>query len=132
VRLTHASVYAVTALAYLAREKPGSPVASGAIARAERIPDLFLLKVLLRLAQAGLVRSRRGPGGGYTLARNPKDITLLDIVEAVDRPVRSVADPVGREGARLDKQLQSVCDAAASRVRELLATVTLAELAKAR
>jgi Rrf2 family protein len=132
MKLTRATAYAVIALAYLARENADVPVASGAIARAGGIPDLFLLKVLLRLVQARLVRSRRGPGGGYTLARDPKDITLLEIVEAVEGPLRGMADPVSREGAALDKRLQSVCAAAASQVRELLATVTLAELAKVR
>jgi Rrf2 family protein len=132
MKLTSASTHAVTALAYLAREKPDGPVVSGTIARAEGIPELFLLKLLRPLVHAGLVRSRKGPGGGYSLARKPKDITLLEIVEAVDGPLRGVAGAVGKEGARVDKQLQAVCDATASLVRERLATVTLAELAKGR
>jgi Rrf2 family protein len=83
MKLTSASTYAVTALAYLAREKPDGPVTAHVIAGAEGIPELFLLKLLNPLAQAGLVRSRKGPGGGYALARDPKDVTLLEVVEAV-------------------------------------------------
>jgi Rrf2 family protein len=132
MKLTRASTYAVTALAYLAREKPEGPVAAHAIASAEGIPEKFLLKLLLPLVGAGLVRSRKGPGGGYVLGRKPKDVTLLEIVEAVDGPLRALAEPVGKEGAALDKRLQSVCDAIAAQVRERLAAVTLAELAKGR
>jgi Rrf2 family protein len=129
MKLTSASAYAVTALAYLARERPGGHVAAQAIARDESIPEPFLLKLLRPLVRAGLVRSRRGPGGGYALARDPKDITLLEVVEAVDGPLRAVVKPVGKEGAAVDKRLQAICDAVAAQVRERLATVTLAGLA---
>jgi Rrf2 family protein len=129
MKLTNASTYAVTALAYLAREKPAGSVTAHVIAGAEGIPELFLLKLLTPLAQAGLVCSRKGPGGGYALAHKPKDITLLQIVEAVEGPLHGVAPPLGKEGAAIDKRLRAVCDAVAAHVRERLTAVTLAELA---
>jgi Rrf2 family protein len=132
MKLTSASTYAVTALAYLAREQPAGPVTAHVIAGAEGIPEMFLLKLLTPLAHAGLVRSRKGPGGGYALARDPKDVALLEIVEAVEGPLRGVAPSVGKEGADLDRRLQAVCDAVAAVVRERLAAVTLEELAKGR
>jgi Rrf2 family protein len=130
MKLTSASTYAVTALAYLAREQPAGPVTAHVIAVAEGIPEKFLLKLLTPLAHAGLVLSRRGPGGGYALARDPKGVTLLEIIDAVDGLLRGVVRPVGKEGAALDKRLQAVCNAAAALVRERLKQVTLAELAR--
>ena len=70
---------------------------------------------------------------GYSLAKRPRDITLLEVIEAVDGPLRAMAELVGDgEGAALDKRLQVVCDEALAVVREGLEKVTLAELAKAR
>jgi Rrf2 family protein len=112
------------------REQPAGPVTAHVIARAEDIPELFLLKLLRPLALAGLVRSRQGPGGGYALARDPEDVTLLEVVETVEGPLSGVAQPVGKEGAALDRRLQAVCDAVTAVVRGRLAAVTLAELAK--
>ena len=133
MKLTRASGYALAALAYLAREKPEAPVASHDMAaRANGIPEKFLLKILRRLASVGILRSIRGPNGGYRLAHAPKDITLLEVVEAVDGPIRGLAEPVGDgEGRALDKRLQAVCEEAAA-ARQRLAKVTLAELAKAK
>jgi len=132
MKLTRASSYALAALAYLAREKPDAPVASHDMAaRANGIPERFLLKVLKPLVDSGVLKSVKGPNGGYQLARAPKDVTLLEVVEAVDGPIRGLAEPVGDgEGRALDKRLQAVCEEAAALVRERLAKVTLAELAK--
>jgi Rrf2 family protein len=128
MRLTHASAYALTYLVHLARERPDRPVPSHEAAREAVLPERFLMKVLRPLVWAGVLRSVRGPSGGYTLARAPKDVTLLEVVEAVDGPLRGDAGAVGTEGVALDRRLQAVCDGAAALVRERLAQVTLAEL----
>jgi Rrf2 family protein len=79
------------------------------------------MKALRPLVHAGVLRSVRGPGGGYALARDPKHITVLEVVEAVDRPLRGDHQPVGGgEGAALDRRLQAMCDQAAALVRERL------------
>jgi Rrf2 family protein len=132
MKLTKASGYAVAFLAYLAREKPDAPVPSHEIAREKGLPERFLPKVLKPLVDSGVLRSLKGPNGGYALARDPRDVTLLEVVEAVDGPLCGLADPVGKEGGALDKRLQAVCDKAAALVRERLAAVTLAELAQGR
>jgi Rrf2 family protein len=132
IKLTLACTHAVTALAYLARQKPNAHLVSHAIARAEGIPEKFLLKLLRPLVSAGILRSVRGPNGGFALARDGKDVSLLEVIEAVDGPRRAVVTPVGKEGAAVDKRLQAVCDEAVASVRERLATVTLAELARER
>jgi Rrf2 family protein len=128
MKLTHASTHAVAFLAYLAKGKPDAPVPSHEVAREKGLPERFLLKVLRSLVNSGALRSLKGPHGGYRLARDPKDVTLLEVVEAVDGPLRAVVTPVGKEGAALDKRLQAECDKATVLVRERLVMVTLAEL----
>ena len=132
MKLTRASSYAVQALVYMAREGAGRPVPSHVAARAQGSPERFLLKVLKPLVDAGVLRSLKGPNGGYRLARPPKGLTLLEVVEAADGPVRGDAPPVGagKDGAAFGGRLQGVCDGAATLVRERLAGVTLAELAR--
>jgi Rrf2 family protein len=75
---------ALRALIYLARQGSDEPVLVRDIAAAERIPHPFLSKLLLSLRNRGIVRSTRGPGGGYTLARTPGRIVLSDVVETFD------------------------------------------------
>jgi Rrf2 family protein len=133
MKLSRASNYALQALAYMAGQSPGKPAASHHVAEARDIPERFLLKVLKPLVDARVLLSLKGPHGGYRLARAPKEITLLEVVEAVDGPIRSEAPEVGKNGgAALDKRLQSVCDGVAAITRQRLAKTTLAELLKAK
>jgi Rrf2 family protein len=131
LKLSHASAYALAALVHMARQPENASVPSHVIAEARSIPWRQLLKALESLVAAGLLRSVRGPNGGYRLARPPKDVTLLEVVETVDGAIRGDAPAVGRGGAAaLDRRLQQMCDEAAALARERLAKVTLAELAK--
>jgi Rrf2 family protein len=131
MKLNHASGYALAALVHMASHPTGKPLASHHIAEARGIPEGFLLKLLKPLVDVGILKSVKGPNGGYRLARAPKDITLLEVVEAVDGPIRGDAPAVGRGGAAaLDRRLQQMCDEAAALAHERLAKVTLAELAK--
>jgi Rrf2 family protein len=134
MKMTRASAYALKALAYLAQQKGGQPVPSHVMAEAARgIPKLFLLKCLLRATSAGLLRSVKGPNGGYVLARPAREISMLEIIEGVDGPLRGDAPQVGHgAAAALDARLQVVCDEIAVLLRERLAKVTLADLARAK
>ncbi len=119
MKLTRASAYALKALTYLARQKSSEPIPSHVMAAATRgIPKLFLLKCLLRATSAGLLRSVKGPNGGYVLARPPREISVLEIIEGVDGPVRGDAPQVGQgAAATLDSRLQEVCDSVAVLLR---------------
>lgn len=76
--------HALRALIYLTVHQARWPVLVREIAEEERIPRPFLSKILHDLNKRGLVASSKGPGGGYSLARDPKDIRLSDVVQAVD------------------------------------------------
>lgn len=78
--------YALRAMIHLADNVDG--VARGSeIARDEHIPKYYLEKVIRDLMRGGLVRARRGPGGGYQLARPPETISFRDVIEAVEGPI---------------------------------------------
>jgi Rrf2 family protein len=131
MRLTRASRYAIGALVHLAR-RPSGPLASHDIARAEHIPEWFLLKVLKPIAAAGILYSYRGPGGGYQLARPTKSISLLEVIETVEGPIRGHVEPWDSADSGLHRRLQEIFDRAATEVRRQLKSVSIAELAKGR
>ncbi len=80
--------YACRAVVELAAQgRTTEPLAVDRIAARRHIPEKFLVHVLLQLKRAGVVQSVRGARGGYLLAKTPEDISLLDIIQAVDGPV---------------------------------------------
>ena len=80
---TQTSEYALRAVAWLAGH-PGDVHTTGEIAEGTQVPTSYLSKVLQTLARAGIVRSQRGLGGGFSLARTPEELTVLDVIESVD------------------------------------------------
>lgn len=83
--ITREADYTIRAVLHLAgRDDPSRPVSTGELADAMDIPYRFLRKLVGRMVTAGLVNSQRGKGGGVTLAKPPKNISLLDVLMAVD------------------------------------------------
>jgi len=72
---------------YLARLDPSQRAATSQIAEEQEIPPSFLAKIISQLSIAGLIHTSRGARGGVSLARKPEDISLLDVVEAIDGPI---------------------------------------------
>lgn len=120
MKLTTKGRYSVMALAELAGSAQGRPLALADIARRQGISLSYLEQLFARLRRAGLVRSVRGPGGGYLLARPAADIHVADIVLAVERRQRADAGgqgPVESLWRRLDAHML-----------DFLSGVTLADL----
>jgi Rrf2 family protein len=131
MKLTRASSYAIHALVFMAAEKQNQPVASHHIAKARGIPERFLLKVLKPLVSARVLHSIKGPNGGYRLARPANDITILEILEAVDGPVKG--QPTfsrDEKNGSLNKRLDQICSQAAEQVRKHLQRVRISDLAR--
>ena len=82
--------YAIRALAELAASPTGRPVTSERLAEAQGIPPKFLENILLELRRSEIVASQRGAEGGYTLARPAADVSLADVIRAVEGPIASV------------------------------------------
>ncbi|MFZ5596942.1 MAG: RrF2 family transcriptional regulator [Bacillota bacterium] len=87
MRLNQATDYAMRAVLYLSGLPFGQVVEARLIAEEEHIPIRFLLKILRLLIKGGIVESHRGVNGGYSLARQPSQITMLDVVEAMEGPI---------------------------------------------
>lgn len=87
MQITRQADYAVRAVLHLARNGE-QRTATSSIAEEQRIPPSFLAKIISQLSIAGLLHTSRGARGGVTLARNPHEITLLEVIEAIDGPIQ--------------------------------------------
>ncbi len=87
LRISRKIDYGLRAMIYLSSIPMESVVPFREIARQMDVPEDFLAKILKTLVDQGLVKSTRGPHGGYALARNPADVSFLDVIEAVEGPV---------------------------------------------
>jgi len=130
VRITAKVDYAVRAATELAAAPPG-PMKGDALATSQGIPVKFLENILADLRRAGLVASQRGAEGGYRLARPPSDITVADIIRAVEGPLADVhgtpPEMVAYAGPAAD--LAKVWVATRAALRMILEEVTVADIA---
>jgi Rrf2 family protein len=85
--ITRATEYAIRTIIYLAQQPPGEIVLKKDICRTQDVTPAFLTKILQPLIKAGIVSSQRGVGGGFLLAKNATEITLLDIFQAEEGPL---------------------------------------------
>lgn len=133
VKVSTRGDYACRALLSLAMHDDGTPTSVRDIADRTALPQPYLEQILLAVKGAGLVRSKRGVGGGYVLARSPSEITLAEIVSAVDGPIE-VGD-FGRphQNGACDHEGQCVLLAVwadvGEHMRRLLENQTLADVA---
>ncbi|HTP02134.1 MAG TPA: Rrf2 family transcriptional regulator [Anaerolineales bacterium] len=97
MQITRQADYAVRAVLYLARLGTTERAATSTVAEEQRIPPSFLAKIISQLSIAGLLHTSRGARGGVTLAREPKDISLLEVIEAIDGPIQ-LNECVGEDG----------------------------------
>jgi Rrf2 family transcriptional regulator, cysteine metabolism repressor len=117
--ITTKSPYAVRALAELARRGQSAPVPIGEIARAREIPVQFLEGLFATLRRAGILQSQRGVKGGYSFARPPSEITVLEVVELLEGELGTDAAANG-----------TVWSDAVEAVRSVLAGSTIADVAE--
>ena len=131
MKLTRASSYALQAVTFIAQERSTAPVGSHKIAEARKIPPRFLLKVLKPLVTIRVLQSIKGPKGGYRLARPASEISMLEIIEAVDHaPIAGInpLDDDGKGNAAVNARLETICKQTAEAVRKHLETVRLSDL----
>jgi Rrf2 family protein len=132
MQITRQADYAVRAVLHLARGND-QRIATSSIAEKQHIPPSFLAKIISQLSIAGLLHTSRGARGGVTLAREAKDITLLEVIEAIDGPIQ-LNECVGENGTCSfddDCPLRPVwCDAQEELVGRLKGTNFAAMLAK--
>jgi Rrf2 family transcriptional regulator, cysteine metabolism repressor len=113
ISITSKSPYAVRALVELGRAGDRAPVPIGELARRRDIPVQFLEQLFAVLRRAGILRSQRGVKGGYAFARDPADVSILEVVELLD-------GPLGRDA-------EGIFATAATAARDVLASTTIAD-----
>jgi len=84
MKLSKESEYGLSGLVYLARQRPGTILQAKEVAKAQDLPVYFLAKTFLKLTKRGVLRSFRGKVRGYTLSRPPREISIKEIVEAIE------------------------------------------------
>lgn len=130
MQITRAAEYAIRGMVYLSSQPEGSVCLLGEISERQNIPPSFLSKIFQNLAKAGFVSSFRGAGGGFMLLKDPNDITLLDVVEAIDGQI--ALNVCLNNGAMCDRQsicaVHCVWSEAQAYLLELLRKNTFAEL----
>ncbi len=131
MHVTAKADYAVRAVIELASGSQDAPRKVDQVAQAQGIPVSFLENILTQLRSAGLVRSQRGPEGGYWLAHPPEEVNLAQVIRAVEGPLVGVRglrpEEVVYEGSA--ESLQQVWLALRANLRKVLEHVTLADVA---
>jgi DNA-binding IscR family transcriptional regulator len=105
--ITTKSPYALKALTELGRQGGDAPVPIGELARRRDIPVQFLEQLFAVLRRAGLLKSQRGVKGGYSFAKDPSEIRVLDIVELLDGPLGGGAEGIFEEAAAAARDVLS-------------------------
>jgi Rrf2 family transcriptional regulator, cysteine metabolism repressor len=114
ISITSKSPYAVLALTELGRSAGAGPVPIGELARRREVPVQFLEQLFAVLRRAGILSSQRGVKGGYTFARDPASVSVLEVVELLD-------GPLGRDS-------EGVFGDASKAARDVLAATTIANV----
>jgi Rrf2 family protein len=119
----------LVAVGFIAQNYKDGAVLAARISKEYNIPLEYLLKILQQLVRANVLRSKRGPRGGFFLARPSDGITLLEIIEAVDGPLMShlhLAELTGN--ATFSQKMETVCRKATEGVREIYSRAKLSDI----
>lgn len=131
MRISAKADYAVRAMVELAAASDEKPVKAERVATAQGIPLNFLENILGELRHAGLVRSHRGAEGGFRLSKDASDITVADVIRAVEGPLASVrgAPPEESQYEGAAESLLRVWIAVRANLRKVVENVTIADIA---
>lgn len=129
MRVSRSTGYALLAVGYLAQHQDEGIILSQDIAKKYNIPLEYLLKILQQLVRANILRSKRGPRGGFNLARQPRKITLLEVIEAVEGPIigqLNLIEVAPRES--FSTKAEKVYGKSIGQIRGIFAKVKLSDL----
>ena len=128
MKLSRTVAYAVQATLQLAKSESSSPVPCSTLASEGKMPERFLLQILRNLVTHGILRSTRGVDGGYSLVKTPENISLLEVIEAIEGPYDTdTAANEDREENSQDK-LKNALFQVTSTTRKQLEAIKLAQL----
>ena len=128
-RISRAAGYGLAAVAYIAKNGKDGPVMSTEVAETYDFPLAFLLKIMQQMVMANILVSKRGPRGGFSLARPAKDISMLEIIEAADGPfVQRMEMTEITHNAPFAKRVEQVGNEAIDKARDRFQKTKLSKL----
>jgi Rrf2 family protein len=132
--ITRATEYSIRAVLHLAEKHPLPVISKQEICEAEGITPAFLTKILQPLIRGGIVRSKRGSGGGFALARDPQRLTLLDVMSATEEPMVLNLCLLADQVCEREKicPIHDLWSEARHRIEEIFSRQSVAELARER
>ena len=129
MRVSRSTGYALLAVGYIAKHKEKKIILSQAISKEYDIPLEYLLKILQQLVRASVLRSKRGPRGGFSLAQPIKKITMLQVIEAVDGPMIGQLDMFDQPTKeKYTTKVEQVYEKAVNQARTVLEKTKLSDL----
>ena len=131
MKISRSTGYALVAVGYIAQNYQEGAVLAARVSKEYEIPLEYLLKILQQLVRANVLRSKRGPRGGFFLSRPAEDITLLQIIEAVDGPLichLHLAEQT--HNAPFSLKMEKVCLKANEEVKTIYGAAVLSDLLK--
>ncbi len=129
MKLSRTVAYAVQATLQLAQSNSNGPVPCSHLAAEGQMPERFLLQILRHLVTHGILHSTRGVDGGYALERRPEEISLLDVIEAIDGPLSlEVPDGNGQSTTASGSRLREALEQVTMSSRRQLQAVKLSDL----
>ena len=129
MKISRSAGYGLLAVGYIAQHRDKKIILSNTISEKYNIPLEYLLKIMQQLVRVGVLRSKRGPRGGFSLAKSPNKITMLEIVEAVEGPI--VSDLMMTEHAPREKfciKAEKVHENATAVARRVFKSTKLSDL----
>ena len=128
IKLSRTVAYAIQATLQLAKADSDSPVPCSRLAAQGEMPERFLLQILRNLVTHGVLKSTRGVDGGYTLARRPEEISILQVVEAIDGPLISETHFATGLDDACQQNLRIALEGVADTARKQLESVSLSQI----
>ena len=131
MRISRSTGYAVLAVGYIAQHQEQEVILSQSISKEYNIPLEYLLKILQQLVRANVLRSKRGPRGGFSLAKPAKKITMLQVIEAVDGPMvgqLNIAEQT--RGEKFSVRAEQIYEKAIAQAGSVLEKAKLSDLMK--
>ena len=129
MKISRSTGYALVAVGFIAQHYKDGAVLAARVSKEYGIPLEYLLKILQQLVRANVLRSKRGPRGGFFLSRVAEEITMLQIIEAVDGPMIShlhLAEQTNN--APFSLKMEDICQKATKEVREIYDKAKLSDI----
>jgi Rrf2 family protein len=123
--------YGLLAVAYVAKNSKDGLVKAPSISKEYGIPEIYLFRIMRKLVEVNILKSKRGPGGGYVMAKPTNDISILEIIEAVDGPLENTKEITRYTiHAQFAQNMETVCKNVVLAEKNILHKAKLSQIIK--